>query len=134
MQKTPEEQNVWDGFKVLSEELADMADNTSVDDGTAKIEEIDGKIAEFVTTFFGDYAADQGIRLEDGGGVSKGTGSVAGWATTLRWWHTKGAADLYWGNHPYTYSNSDVITQTDYLSPGSYVFAVDAFMDAMAMK
>ena len=52
MQKTPEEQNVWDGFKGLSEELEDMADNTSVDDGAAKIEEVDGKIAEFVSTFF----------------------------------------------------------------------------------
>jgi hypothetical protein len=134
MQKTPEEQNIWDGFKGLSEELEDMADNTSVDDGAAKIEEVDGKIAEFVTTFFGDYAADQGIRLEDGGGVSKGTGSVAGWATTQRWWHTKGNANLYWGNFAYTYANSNTITQTKTLAPGSYVFAVDAFMDIMAKK
>ena len=134
MQKTPEEQNIWDGFKGLSEDLEDMADNTTVDDGAAKIEEVDGKIAEFVTTFFGDYAADQSIRLEDGGGVSKGTGSVAGWATTQRWWHTKGNADLYWGNFAYSYNNSDVITQTKTLAPGSYIFAADAFMDAMGKK
>ena len=134
MQKTPEEQNVWDGFKGLSEELEDMADNTSVDDGAAKIEEVDGKIAEFVTTFFGDYAADQGIRLQDGAAVTKKSDPVAGWATTQRWWHTKGNADLYWGNYAYTYANSNTITQTKTLAPGSYVFAVDAFMDMMAKK
>ena len=135
MQKTPEEQNVWDGFKGLSEELEDMADNTSVDDGSAKIEEVDGKIAEFVNTFFGDYAADNGMRFQDGGGVSKGTGSVAGWSTSTRWWHTKGAADLYWGNFAYgNVNNETVSSQKKNLAAGSYVFAVDAYMDSQCKK
>ena len=134
MTKTDQEQSVWDGFKTLPEDLNNMADMTSVEEGTKMIEDVDAKTAEFLNTFFGDYAADQGIRLQDGGGVSKGTGSVAGWATTQRWWHTKGNANLYWGNFAWTYANSDVITQTKSLAAGSYIFAADAFMDAMGKK
>ena len=48
MDKTPEEQALWDGLKVLPEELNNMADMASVEEGTAMIEDADGKVAKFV--------------------------------------------------------------------------------------
>lgn len=134
MEKTAAETKLWEFIKAAPEDLAEMSDATTVEDGETKITAVNDSIAKFFGAFFGDYAADNAIRLEDGGGVSKGTGAVAGWAPNQRWWHTNKAANLYWGNFAYTYGNSNTITQTKNLAAGSYVFAVDAFMDAMGKK
>ena len=133
--KTAEETKLWNFIKAASEDLAEMSDATSVEDGEKKVTEVNDSIVRFCATFFGDYAADNKIRFQDGAAsVGKTTGAVAGWSANNRWWYTKGNSNLYWGNYAYLYACSEVSQQTKTLAAGAYVFAVDAYMDAMAKK
>ena len=135
MDKTEAEAKLWEFIKAAPEDLAEMSDAISVEDGETKITAVNDSIAKFFGAFFGDYAADNGMRFQDGGGVSKGTGAVAGWSTTTRWWHTNKATDLYWGNFAYgNVNNETVSSQKKNLAAGSYVFAVDAYMDSQCKK
>lgn len=135
MTKTDEETKLWNFIKAAPEDLKEMADGTSVEDGDAKIAEVNDSIVRFCATFFGDYAADNAIRFQDGGSVAKGTGAVAGWTPSNRWWHdNKAEAIKYWGNYAYLYGCTENVTQKKNLAAGAYVFAVDAYMDAMCKK
>lgn len=139
MDKTPAQTNLWNFIKAAPEDLNGMADIISVEDGTTMVNAVNDSIVKFCGTFFGDYATEKGIRFQDGGTINIGdkktrTNPIAGWSTTQRWGHTKGNANLNFGNYAYAWGNTETVTQKLNLSAGSYVFALDAYMNAVGKK
>ena len=139
MDKTPAETNLWNFIKAAPEDLNGMADIISVEDGTTMVNAVNDSIVKFCGTFFGDYATEKGIRFQDGGTVAIGnknynTTPIANWSTTQRWGHTQGNANLNFGNYAYVWGNTETVTQKLNLSAGSYVFALDAYMNAVGKK
>ena len=139
MDKTPAQTNLWNFIKAAPEDLNGMADIISVEDGTTMVNAVNDSITNFFGAFFGDLATEKGIRFQDGGTIPIGnknynTNPIAGWSTTQRWGHTQGNANLNFGNYAYVWGNTETVTQKLNLSAGSYVFALDAYMNAVGKK
>ena len=135
MDKTPAQTNLWNFIKAAPEDLNGMADMTSVEDGTTMVNAVNDSITNFFGAFFGDFAAENKIRFQDSNDApSNKATSVAGWAPTNRWSHSKLNSEIFWGNYAWGNANSETITQTKELKAGTYVFAIDSYLDAIGSR
>ena len=137
MDKTAEETRLWNFIKAAPENLTYMADITSVEDGEKTITAVNDSIAKFFGAFFGDYAAENNMKLLKRGGSGKAVQGQTffGWTKNdNRWYQQRAVDDYYWGNYGFGYNNSATFTQTKNLAAGYYVFAIDAYMTSYGKK
>ena len=137
--KTDVESKLWEYIKNAPAALADLSDGTTVEDGEKLITAINDSVVRFCTTLMGDYAADQGMKFKAYGGTGKDvavSGSYAGWTGTDRWYRVRTEDYVYNGNYANNnaYTPTTTFTQTKNLAAGTYIFAIDAFMDAQGKK
>ncbi len=139
MDKTPEETALWEYISSAPSDLAELADDIPVEDGDAIMKDVNDSIVRFCTTLMGDYAADQGMKFKAYGGSGKDvsvSGSYAGWTGTDRWYRVRTDDYVYNGNYANnnSYTPTNTFTQTKELVAGTYIFAIDALMDAQGKK
>ena len=139
MDKTPEETALWEYISSAPSDLAELADDIPVENGDAIMKDVNDSIVRFCTTLMGDYAADQGMKFKAYGGSGKDvsvSGSYAGWTGTDRWYRVRTDDYVYNGNYANnnSYTPTNTFTQTKELVAGTYIFAIDALMDAQGKK
>ncbi len=146
MQKNDAETKLWNFIKAAPTNLAEMSDATTVEDGNNKVTEVNDSIAKFYAAFFGDYAADQKMKFQKRGGTGKdieigNSNSYYGWTAssdyTYRWYYGRTEDYVLSGNYANnnSYSPNIIITsEQKSLAAGSYIFALDSYMDAQGKK
>ncbi len=146
MQKNDAETKLWNFIKAAPTNLAEMSDATTVEDGNNKVTEVNDSIAKFYAAFFGDYAADQKMKFQKRGGSGRdieigNSNSYYGWTAssdyTYRWYYGRTEDYVLSGNYANnnSYSPNIIITsEQKSLAAGSYIFALDSYMDAQGKK
>ena len=146
MKKSDAETRLWDFVKAAPGELASMADATTVEEGNKRVAEVNDSVARFYAAFFGDFAADQKMKFQKRGGTGRdieigNSNSYYGWtaasAYTYRWYYGRTEDYVLSGNYANnnSYSPNIVITsEQKNLAAGSYIFALDSYMDAQGKK